>query len=97
MKSQLTEAILEAGIEYAGSCEIDNAKKIIQENPQTDKRAAELVYFLTTESCSKVNGKLISAVWDPWEKLPKILENIRNSDVYTIRRILPEERDLTFE
>ncbi len=97
MKSRLTMEIIEAGIKYAGSMEIENAQRINHENPYTEKRAAELVHFLTTESCSQINGKLISAVWDPWEKLPEISQDIQSNDVYTLRRILPKERNLTFK
>ncbi|MCX6690689.1 MAG: SDR family NAD(P)-dependent oxidoreductase [Methanoregula sp.] len=97
MMSRLTEKILDAGIERAGSSEIENAQQISKENPQAEKRAADLVHFLTTDSCNQINGKLISAMWDPWEKLPYIAQDIRSNDVYTLRRIRPKERNLTFE
>lgn len=97
MKSRLTEKILDAGIEYAGSSEIESAQHIINENPHAEKRAADLVHFLTTDPCNQINGKLISALWDPWEKLPDIAQAIRSNDVYTLRRIRPKERNLTFE
>jgi len=97
MKSHLTEKILDAGLEYAGSSEIESAQNVIKENPHAEKRAADLVHFLTTDSCNRINGKLISAIWDPWEKLPDIAQDIRSNDVYTLRRILPKERNLTFE
>lgn len=97
MKSRLTEKILDAGLEYAGSSEIESAQHINKENPHAEKRAADLVHFLTTDSCHQINGKLISAIWDPWEKLPDIAQDIRSNDVYTLRRILPKERNLTVE
>ncbi|MFA4848378.1 MAG: SDR family oxidoreductase [Methanoregula sp.] len=97
MKSRLTETILDAGIEYAGSSEIKNAQRTDNENPHSEKRAADLVHFLTTDICNEINGKLISALWDPWEKLPDIAQDIRSNDVYTLRRILPKERNLMFE
>jgi NAD(P)-dependent dehydrogenase (short-subunit alcohol dehydrogenase family) len=97
MKSRLTETILDAGIEHAGSSEIESVQHINKENPHTEKRAADLVHFLTTDSCNQINGKLISAIWDPWEKLPDIAQDIRNNDIYTLRRILPKERNLMLE
>jgi NAD(P)-dependent dehydrogenase (short-subunit alcohol dehydrogenase family) len=97
MKSRLTEKILEAGIEYAGNSEIESAQRISKKNLHAEKRAADLVHFLTTDSCNQINGKLISAIWDPWEKLPDIAQDIRSNDVYTLRRILPKERNVTFE
>jgi len=97
MKSGLTEKILDAGIEYAGSSEIESAQNISKENPYAEKRAAYLVHFLTTDPCNQINGKLISASWDPWEKLPDIAKDVRDNDVYTLRRILPKERNLILE
>ena len=97
MKSQLTEKILDAGIEFAGSSEIKNAQHISKENPHAEKRAADLVYFLTTDSYAQINGKLISAIWDPWEKLPDIVQDVRSNDIYTLRRINLKERNLTIE
>lgn len=37
-------------------------------------------------------GGLISAVWDPWRNLHNHIEDLQNTDVYTLTRIVPEER-----
>jgi hypothetical protein len=31
-------------------------------------------------------------VWDPWKDLPDHLEELQASDIYTLRRIVPEDR-----
>lgn len=93
MKSRFTEKILDAGKEYAGSEEIEIAHRISENNPHTEKRAADLVHFLTNDSCRQINGKLLSAIWDPWEKFPEIAQDILNNDIYTLRRILPKKRN----
>ena len=36
-------------------------------------------------------GKLISALWDPW-KDPAKFRALATGDVYTLRRIVPEDR-----
>jgi len=97
MNSRLTEAILDVGAGRAGSSEIESARRISETDPHAEKKAADLVHFLTTDPCNKINGKLISAVWDPWEKIPDLAEGIQTNDVYTLRRILPKDRNLTFE
>jgi NAD(P)-dependent dehydrogenase (short-subunit alcohol dehydrogenase family) len=97
MNSELTRQILNAGKEHAGQKEFDSALQLIEENPETDKRAAELVYFLATSPSININGKLISAVWDPWEKLSLVKNKLSDSDVYTLRRIIPEDRGLNIE
>jgi NAD(P)-dependent dehydrogenase (short-subunit alcohol dehydrogenase family) len=47
---------------------------------------AELVYKLCHKS-NKLNGKLISAVWDDYEKLNKNYNKINNSEILTIKRV----------
>jgi len=37
---------------------------------------------------------LISAIWDPWERFSELREALAASDVYTLRRIVPEDRKL---
>jgi 3-oxoacyl-[acyl-carrier protein] reductase len=95
MSSDLTRKIIAAGEEYAGATEYEIATRLIQENPHTENLASDLVLFLCSDQCSNITGKLISAVWDPWEKLPEYSKNIMENDIFTLRRILPEDRDLT--
>jgi 3-oxoacyl-[acyl-carrier protein] reductase len=49
------------------------------------------VYLASTES-DGITGKLISAVWDPWERLQEHAHELNNSDIYTLRRIVPKDR-----
>jgi NAD(P)-dependent dehydrogenase (short-subunit alcohol dehydrogenase family) len=60
-------------------------------------RGAELAVFLGSAASDGITGKLISAVWDPWAELPQHLEDLRRSDVYTLRRIVPRDRHLGWE
>jgi 3-oxoacyl-[acyl-carrier protein] reductase len=48
--------------------------------------------FLLTEKSEGITGKLISAEWDNWEEWPNHLDEIRNSDLYTLRRITGRDR-----
>ena len=41
-----------------------------------------------------ITGKLISAVWDPWSTLSEHLGELQSTDIYTLRRITPEDRDM---
>jgi len=56
------------------------------------KIAAELIVYLASEESAGITGKLISAVWDPWRTLHARAADLNGTDVYTLRRILPEER-----
>ncbi len=97
MNSDLTRQILNAGKEAAGTIEFETSQRIVHEKPLTQSRAADLVYFLTTDPCAGISGKLISAVWDRWESLPGNVGKLDGSDVYTLRRIVPEDRNLLVE
>jgi 3-oxoacyl-[acyl-carrier protein] reductase len=35
---------------------------------------------------------LISAVWDPWETLAEHMDDLTTTDIYTLRRIVPQDR-----
>ena len=52
--------------------------------------AGTAVYLASAES-DGITGKLISAQWDPWEKLHEF-KNDLNGDIYTLRRIVPRDR-----
>jgi 3-oxoacyl-[acyl-carrier protein] reductase len=51
--------------------------------------------YLASEQSAGVTGKLISAVWDPWQTLHEHAEDLRG-DIYTLRRIVPQERGKTW-
>ncbi len=56
-------------------------------------RGAELAVFLGSAASDGITGKLLSAVWDPWSELPRHRVEL-DSDVYTLRRIVPRDRGL---
>jgi NAD(P)-dependent dehydrogenase (short-subunit alcohol dehydrogenase family) len=57
---------------------------------------ADLAVFLGSSSSDGITGKLISAVWDPWDSLAQHLPELNGTDVYTLRRIVPKDRGLTW-
>ena len=59
------------------------------------ERAAALCVFLASSASDGISGKLISAMWDPWETLPDHLDDLQ-TDVYTLRRIVPQDRNMTW-
>ena len=48
--------------------------------------------FLASAESDGITGKLISAAWDPWETLPEHRDDLKGSDIYTLRRIVPADR-----
>ena len=73
--------------------EFNTAKKVFVDGDNMNK-AIDLCIFLSSKESNRINGKLISATWDPWHLLNSNKNNISESDIYTLRRILPEDRGL---
>ena len=48
--------------------------------------------FLLTEKSDGITGKLISTEWDKWADWPNNLDQLKNSDLYTLRRITGRDR-----
>jgi len=61
------------------------------------EKAARLVVYLTVGEGRDVTGKLISAVWDRWDSFHRHPKVVGHKDVFTLRRILPEERNLSLD
>ena len=61
------------------------------------RRAAGCVYALCNQKSPKITGRLISAVWDPWENLETHAETITRGDIYTLRRVTPRDRGEQWE
>jgi len=61
------------------------------------QQAAQLCVHLASSTADGITGRLISAVWDPWPKLASFADELRDSDIYTLRRITPEDRGKKWE
>lgn len=97
MDTAMLEAVREAGPTLAGQREYDLAMRAHQGGLTTLERAAALCVFLASAASDGITGKLISAVWDPWQTLPSHREELRQSDIYTLRRVVPQDRGLRWE
>ena len=53
---------------------------------------ASLAVYLASAESNSITGKLISAQWDPWAKLQAHRDELAKSDIYCLRRIVPEDR-----
>jgi 3-oxoacyl-[acyl-carrier protein] reductase len=67
-------------------------KSLSEENYDATKLLS-LCDFLLTDRSDGISGKLISAKWDNWAEWPNYIDQIKNSDLYTLRRITGRDRD----
>ena len=71
----------------AGLSELDNADKIMRQGGTDPHLPAQLIVFLASERSDGLTGRLISAVWDNWQKFDGQISQIVDSPLYTLRRI----------
>lgn len=92
MNTEMVRQVVDFGPGLAGEKEYLEAAKSIESLDANMERAVKLVLFLASQESDGITGRLISAVWDPWEKLPWYIEDLGASDIYTLRRIVPGDR-----
>jgi NAD(P)-dependent dehydrogenase (short-subunit alcohol dehydrogenase family) len=96
LNTRLLDQVLEAGKEKVGADFYERALRQKADGGASLEKAAKLAVFLASAESDGITGKLISAVWDPWESFPEHLEELKKSDVYTLRRITPAERGMNW-
>ena len=96
MNGAMTREVVSAGPDRGG-VEYEKAVQQLQGEGSSPERAAALCVFLASQDSDGITGKLISAAWDPWERLAQFTQKLAETDVYTLRRIVPADRgfDLT--
>jgi NAD(P)-dependent dehydrogenase (short-subunit alcohol dehydrogenase family) len=95
LNTRMLDELLAGGPGQVGEGIYERALAQRRDGGASPARAAELAVFLGSAASDGITGKLLSAVWDPWPELPLHLEDLE-SDVYTLRRIVPDERDLSW-
>jgi NAD(P)-dependent dehydrogenase (short-subunit alcohol dehydrogenase family) len=93
LNTRMLQEVLDAGPERVGQDFYDRALAQQRGGGVPLERGAELATWLASPASDGVTAKLLSAVWDPWRELPTHLADL-DSDVYTLRRIVPRDRGL---
>lgn len=92
MKTAMLSEVLADGAEKAGDREYSIAETVFATGGTSMDDVARLALFLGGDASLGITGKLISAVWDNWEKWPEHREELAASDAYTLRRIGGRDR-----
>jgi NAD(P)-dependent dehydrogenase (short-subunit alcohol dehydrogenase family) len=94
INTRLTDEVIALGPAVVGEAEFANARK--QKGAGDDAtrlaKALDCVEWLLSPASDGITGRLVSAPWDPWQTLGPRRDEMAKSDIYTLRRILPEER-----
>ncbi len=88
----LTEEVLALGPAIVGEAEFAAALKQKSSGNAPLDKALDCVEWLLSPASDGISGRLISAPWDQWQSLPQHKAALTSTDIFTLRRILPEER-----
>jgi 3-oxoacyl-[acyl-carrier protein] reductase len=92
INTRLTDEVLALGPEKAGAAEFAAAQKQKANGGGSLDRALDCVEWLISPASDGISGRLIAAPWDPWPTLDARRDALAASDIFTLRRIVPEER-----
>ena len=94
LNTRMLDEVIEAGPDTVGADFYQRALSQQEGGGTPLELAASLTVRLCSAESDGISGRLISAVWDSWESLVSNKETLSESDVYTLRRIVPEDRGL---
>ena len=92
MNTRMLQDTLEAGAERVGREEFEKITRFAGGAASDPRVAADLAVYLASNNSCGITGKLVSAIWDPWQSLHEHVEELRTTDIYTLRRIVPQDR-----
>ena len=92
LATQLAEQVMEVGAEILGKKYFDDLERQKRGEVDAFAKATALCVFLASAESDGITGRLISAPWDPWPTLAARRAELAASDIYTLRRITPEDR-----
>lgn len=92
LNTRLLDEILTAGPEKVGQVFYEQSLEQKKQGGVSLDIGAQLCTYLASSESDGITGKLISAVWDPWKHFDEFKGQLEKSDIYTLRRIVPEDR-----
>src|SRR5262249_41368175 len=95
LNTQMLDQLLAAGPEKVGASLYQRMVKQKAEGGTSPDVGAAAAVWLGSSASDGITGKLLSAIWDPWESLPEHLDDLKG-DVYTLRRIVPADRKMSW-
>lgn len=91
VNTEMFDAMVAAGPEKVGAKGWAEFQKRKQTGGDRIEDVARLALFLVSDEGRRITGRVISVQWDPWEHFPQYADELMASDIYTMRRIKPED------
>ena len=92
LPTEMTRETIALGPARAGRKEHADAERITAQGPEAFEKVGALVEFMLSGQADGITGRLLSAPWDPWPGLGAHCDELATSDIFTLRRITPEDR-----
>lgn len=92
INTRLTDEVIALGPTVVGEAEFAAAQKQKASGGASLEKALGLVEWLLSPASDGISGRLLAAPWDPWPTLAARASELVGTDIYTLRRIVPEER-----
>jgi NAD(P)-dependent dehydrogenase (short-subunit alcohol dehydrogenase family) len=92
LNTRMMDQLIAAGPEAVGAAFYDRMRQVAADGGTPLGTGAALAVFLGSPESDGITGRLLSAVWDPWKQLPEHRAELADSDIYTLRRIVPKDR-----
>ncbi|HET9393762.1 MAG TPA: SDR family oxidoreductase [Candidatus Rubrimentiphilum sp.] len=95
--TRMHEQTLAAGSSVAGEEYYERTKREVEAGGASPDAAAEAAAFLASDAAKGITGKFVSAVYDGWREWPAHASQLRASDIFTLRRIVPKDRGMDWQ
>jgi 3-oxoacyl-[acyl-carrier protein] reductase len=97
LNTRFVDDVLAAGPDKVGAAFFEKNKQWKEKGATSLDLGASLAVYLASRESDGITGKLVSAQWDPWSKLHEHRDELARSDIYCLRRIVPEDRGQKWE
>jgi NAD(P)-dependent dehydrogenase (short-subunit alcohol dehydrogenase family) len=97
LATRLVDDVLAAGPDKVGAAFFEKNRQWKENGATSLDLGAGLAVYLASAESDGITGRLISAQWDPWRSLHEHREELAKSDIYCLRRIVPEDRGKKWE
>ena len=93
LNTHMLDEILETGPLKVGQSLYERSLKQKENGGVSLEKGADLAVFLAFSKSDGITAKLISAIWDNYKEWPLHVEELNNTDAYTLRRITGKDRN----
>ncbi|HET7535310.1 MAG TPA: SDR family oxidoreductase [Candidatus Didemnitutus sp.] len=93
INTRMTEEVIRLGPGAVGEAEYRAAVEQKRTGGSSLAKVSGLVDWLLSPASDGISGLLLSAPWDPWSELAARRADLARSDIYRLRRIVPDDRN----